>query len=144
MRALSFLALILIAGPVLATELPAGCGSQAAVPDADRLANTIRWTTASEQDNFGYDVYRGLGEEGPFDKLNATPVLGHGTTDETSRYSYRDASIDPCVGYWYYVESISTGGDREIFTPVVFVKPKIQPETATADAEPAAEAGGGH
>ena len=101
------------------TELPEGaCGDQSAVAKEDRLANTPRWTTASEVDNFGYDVFRGDKEEGPFTKLNADPILGAGTTDETKNYSYRDDTIDPCREYWYYVESIDTKGMREKFTPV--------------------------
>lgn len=100
-------------------ELPEGaCGDQSAVAKEDRLANTPRWTTASEVDNFGYDVFRGDKEEGPFTKLNADPILGAGTTDETKNYSYRDDTIDPCREYWYYVESIDTKGMREKFTPV--------------------------
>ncbi|HSX59132.1 MAG TPA: hypothetical protein VLF18_02925 [Tahibacter sp.] len=102
-----------------AADLPTGtCGDQGAVPKDQRLANTPRWTTASEVDNFGYDVFRGDLEEGPFTKLNADPILGAGTTDETKKYEYRDDTIDPCREYWYYVESIDTKGAREKFTPV--------------------------
>jgi hypothetical protein len=102
-----------------AKEVPVGaCGDQSALPKEQRLANTPRWTTASEVDNFGYEVFRGESEEGPFAKLGAEPMLGAGTTDETKKYEFRDDTIDPCKDYWYYVESISTGGVREKFTPV--------------------------
>jgi hypothetical protein len=102
-----------------AADLPEGaCGDQSAVAKEERLANTPRWTTASEVDNFGYDVFRGDKEEGPFTKLNADPLLGAGTTDETKKYEFRDDTIDPCREYWYYVESIDTKGAREKFTPV--------------------------
>ena len=124
------LPLILILAASLA-HAGAGCGPQDSVPEADRLANTLKWTTASEQDNFGYDVFRGLAEEGPFKKLTNAPMLGHGTTDETNDYTYSDDSIDPCKSYWYYVESISTSGERERFTPVFQAKPKL-PAAGTA------------
>lgn len=108
-----------------AVELPEGaCGDQSATAKDQRLANTPRWTTASEVDNFGYDVFRGDTEEGPFAKLNAEPLLGAGTTDETKKYEYRDDSIDPCREYWYYVESIDINGGREKFTPVFRAGPK--------------------
>lgn len=94
------------------------CGDQSATAKEQRIANTVRWTTASEVDNFGYDVFRGEAEDGPFTKLTAQPMLGGGTTDETHKYEYRDDAIDPCKDYWYFVESISTGGAREKFTPV--------------------------
>lgn len=117
-------------------ELPVGaCGDQSAVAKEERLANTPRWTTASEVDNFGYDVFRGDAEEGPFTKLNANPLLGAGTTDETKKYEYRDDSIDPCRDYWYYVESIDTNGAREKFTPVFKASAKRRAAGAAAPAQ---------
>ncbi len=102
-----------------ATTAPAAvCGSQSKVAPDQRLSNTAHWTTASEEENFGYDVYRGDSEKGPFVKLTRQPILGNGTTDETHQYKYVDDSIDPCKDYWYYVESINTDGTREKFTPV--------------------------
>lgn len=93
------------------------CGDQSKLPKEQRLANTPTWTTASEQDNFGYDVYRSESEQGTFVKLTKDPLLGAGTSDQTHKYDYRDDSIDPCKDYWYYIESISTSGAREKFTP---------------------------
>ena len=96
----------------------AACGSQAKVAPEQRLSNTAHWSTASEEENFGYDVYRGDVEKGPFVKLTKQPILGNGTTNDTHQYKYVDDSIDPCRDYWYYVESISSDGAREKFTPV--------------------------
>ena len=104
------------------------CGLQTDIPSEERLANTLKWTTASEEDNFGFDVYRGNTQEGEFERITVDPVLGAGTTDFPSEYQYRDDTIDPCKAYWYYVESISTGGTREKFTPVFRAKPKRSAE----------------
>lgn len=87
--------------------------------------NTVRWSTASEVDNFGYDVYRGTSKDGPFERITADPVPGAGTSDETHRYMYADENIDPYTTYFYYVESISLSGVRETFTPVIEAKPKL-------------------
>jgi hypothetical protein len=95
-----------------------GCGDQSKVPAAQRVTNTPKWTTASEADNFGYDVFRGEQEKGPFVKLTKEPILGAGTTDETHNYKFVDSTMDPCKDYWYYVESITQSGSREKFTPV--------------------------
>lgn len=130
---------IIVATPVSALAVtpvaPAtgACGSQAKVPAEQRVKNTARWTTASEEENFGYDVYRGASEEGPFVKLTKQPILGHGTTDETHNYEFADDAIDPCKDYWYYVESISTSGVREKMTPTFKAPAKRSPK-----AEPAA------
>ena len=103
---------------------PGACGDQGRVPAAERVKNTAHWTTASEEENFGYDVYRGNSENGPFVKLTKQPILGNGTTLETHKYEFADDTIDPCKDYWYYVESIATDGAREKFTPVFHVPAK--------------------
>lgn len=87
---------------------------QAAAPEP----NTVRWATASEKDNFGYDVYRGLSEQGPFERINKDTIPGAGTTDIPQQYEYTDSAIQPGVVYWYYVESISLNGDRQRMTPI--------------------------
>ena len=91
-------------------------------------SNTVEWSTASESDNFGFDVYRGESPDGPFTKLTPTPVPGGGNTDETRRYTFTDDTVRPDVQYYYYVESISLSGVREKFTPVF--KAPIKSSTA--------------
>lgn len=91
--------------------------AQPAPPASDPLQNVIRWSTASEVDNFGFDVYRAEREEGPFTRITQQPVPGAGTSDEPARYEYTDTTIKPGIQYYYYVESISMSGVREKFTP---------------------------
>jgi hypothetical protein len=120
-RIACFLASLALFGTLArAADAPADgvCGSQAKVPAEQRVSNSAHWSTASEEENFGYDVYRGTSEKGPFVKLTKQPILGNGTTDETHQYKYVDDAIDPCKDYWYYVESISSEGARDKFTPV--------------------------
>ena len=87
--------------------------------------NVIKWTTASEVDNFGYHVYRGDSGAGPFARITPEPILGAGTTDEPQSYRFVDNRIDPEREYFYYVESISLVGERERFTPVSRAAPKL-------------------
>ncbi|MEP7044319.1 MAG: hypothetical protein ABI843_14745 [Dokdonella sp.] len=127
-------------------EIPEGaCGDQSATPADQRLVNTARWSTASEQENFGFDVFRGDSEKGDFKKLTKDPILGAGTSDETHKYEFRDDTIDPCKEYWYYVEGITTKGSHEKFTPTFRAPPKRRapgspaPAAATEPAAPAKE-----
>jgi hypothetical protein len=103
-----------------------------AASEAPALSNTIKWSTASEVENFGYDVFRGDKEEGPFTRLNAKTIAGAGTVDEPRQYQYVDATIEVGKAYWYYVESISLSGVREKFTPV------FQSKAKNADGTPVA------
>jgi hypothetical protein len=117
-----------------AKEVPEGdCGDQSALPADQRVANTARWTTASEQNNFGFDVFRGDAEKGPFAKLTKEPILGAGTSDETHKYEYRDDTVDPCKDYWYYVEGISTSGSHEKFTPTFRAPAKVRARGSSAN-----------
>ena len=100
-----------------ASEVPLSTAT--GTPDDKPLVNTIKWTTASEVDNFGFDIYRGLSEEGPFDRITAEPLPGAGTTDEPQNYVYLDEDIDGSRDYYYYIESISLGGIRETFSPII-------------------------
>jgi hypothetical protein len=109
------------------------CGDQSAVPADQRVANTARWSTASEQDSFAFDVFRGDTEKGEFVKLTATPIPGAGTSDDTHKYEYRDDTIDPCKEYWYYVESISTSGQHEKFTPTFHASAKRRARGSAGD-----------
>jgi hypothetical protein len=133
MKVLSAIALaVLSASPLFAQGAPSP--APPAGSPAPALSNTIKWSTASEVENFGYDVFRGDKEEGPFTRLNAKTIAGAGTVDEPRAYQYVDASIEPGKAYWYYVESISLAGVREKFTPV------FQSKAKNADGTPVAAA----
>ena len=91
------------------------------------LQNTLRWTTASELDNYGYDIFRATSEDGPFEVINDSPVPGAGTTDVPQSYEYVDRDVEPDTEYFYYVESISMSGQRERATPTIRAIPKEAP-----------------
>jgi hypothetical protein len=99
--------------------------SPPAVEPGDGHGNTLRWSTASEVDNFGFDVYRGEAADGPFVRLTAEPIPGAGTSDLPSHYLWVDDTIAPDRDYYYYVESISMAGVRERFTPVLQAPRKV-------------------
>lgn len=88
------------------------------------LENKVRWSTASELDSYGFDVYRSTAEEGPFTVINDEPVPGAGTSDTPTDYEFVDGQIEPETAYYYYIEAISMNGQRERATPVIRAGPK--------------------
>ena len=126
--AAAFLAPLLVTLAAHAAGAAAGgCGDQSKIAPDKRVVNTARWTTASESNTFGYDVYRGDSEKGKFTRITRKPILGNGTTSETHKYEFVDDTIDPCKEYWYYIEEITTDGERVKFTSEFRAKAKRHP-----------------
>ncbi len=100
-------------------EAAAEAAPAAAPAPEEPIFNRLKWSTASEVDNFGFDIYRSLSEEGPFDRLTSQPIPGAGSVDEPRYYEYIDTAIEPGIDYFYYVESISVDGVREKFSPII-------------------------
>ncbi len=87
--------------------------------ESEPITNNLKWSTASEVDNFGFDIYRSILEDGPFERITETPIAGAGTVDAPQYYEFIDVEIDPTKDYYYYVESISIDGVRERFSPII-------------------------
>lgn len=123
-RAASALCLgLLLPAPALAGEgkpatppAPAATASPAATA---RPKITLKWSTASEVDNYGFFVFRGDDEKGPFKALNERILPGAGNSDVPSNYVYEDVDVVPGRAYFYYLESVSTKGVHEKFSPVI-------------------------
>lgn len=69
----------------------------------------LTWTTATETDNFGFEIQRS-GAGGPWQKVAFIP--GHGTVNSPRNYSYRDAGLQPGTRQ-YRLKQIDTDGDFE-------------------------------
>jgi len=101
------------------TEATTHAAPAPAAEAQEPLVNTLRWTTASEVSNFGFDIFRGESEDGPFERVTSSPIPGAGTVDEPQSYVWVDSDIDPTRDYWYYIESISMDSVRERFSPII-------------------------
>jgi hypothetical protein len=111
-----FLIAALITGLIFSSDAPA--------EEDVGISNRIKWVTASELNNFGFDVFRGDSEEGSFVRVNENTIAGAGSSDTPNQYEFVDDSIAAETVYWYYVESISMSGEREKFTPTFLSKAK--------------------
>lgn len=97
--------------------VPSKIGATGTEQEAPR-AIVIRWSTASEFENFGYYVYRGLTPTGPFTRVTEAIIPGNGTTSLPQHYRFADSEVEPAIDYFYYVESVDLSGARRRFTPV--------------------------
>ena len=73
----------------------------------------VRWTTESELDNAGFNIYRSESRTGEFTQVNEALIQGKGTTAERSNYKWIDTSAKPGVAYYYQIEDVSFAGERQ-------------------------------
>ena len=86
---------------------------------------TLFWTTQSETNNNGWNVYRSISQNnGQAMLLNVDLVPGYGTTPEPTNYQFDDNhGVLENTTYWYWVESVDYSGETELFGPISLLIP---------------------
>ena len=86
------------------------------------------WTTQSETDNLGFNLYRSENENGfeadEYLLLNNELIPGMGTTFIPTNYSFTDEFM--VLGghtYYYWLQSVSTTNELELFGPITIEIP---------------------
>jgi len=74
----------------------------------------LKWTTESEINTLGYNIYRGLPEDENFEKVNNEMIKALGTTTTKQLYTYEDTRIEADQTYFYKLEMVDTDGAREM------------------------------
>ncbi len=78
----------------------------------------LSWRTASEQANYGFNVYRSDVEDGQYTKINDQLILGHGTSAEPHDYAFADYHVERSQTYYYKVEDVATDGASTFHGPL--------------------------
>jgi hypothetical protein len=115
---------------VIASGAAAPARKPAPSPTPAKVSLKLKWSTASEVDNYGYFVLRGDSLDGPFKQQNDKAIPGAGNVDTPTAYEYEDKDVQSGRTYYYYLESISVQGVREKFSPVLSRVCCNQPGTA--------------
>ena len=97
----------------------AGAEDTKAPAAADGIKLSIKWSTSSEVDNYGFWIMRGDSENGPFKEANAKLVPGAGNSDLPRKYTFDDVNVEMGKTYYYYLDAVSTKGVREKYSPVM-------------------------
>jgi hypothetical protein len=81
---------------------------------------TIYWTTQSETNNSGWNLYRNQVEDfANAACINVELIEGAGTTSEPTNYSYSDLyPVTAGETYWYWLESVENNGTTETYGPI--------------------------
>ena len=78
----------------------------------------VEWSTASEMDTAGFNLYRSTSEDGPYERIN--PSLIPGSTDPQigGDYEFVDEQVEPGVVYFYQLEEVETTGEVNQYDPI--------------------------
>ncbi|NQV17286.1 MAG: T9SS type A sorting domain-containing protein [Armatimonadetes bacterium] len=92
---------------------------------------TLCWTTHSETNNAGWNIYRGetsdaLSNEETFQlNLSLGLIPGAGTTSEPTDYNFEDVfPVFQETTYFYWLESVDYSGESEIYGPISLTIPE--------------------
>ncbi len=80
----------------------------------------INWTTETEPDNAGFNLYRSTEENGEYVKINESMIPAQGTATSGGSYSFIDA-VEQSGTYYYKLESIAFNGQSQFFGPIAIM-----------------------
>ncbi|MGA9121180.1 MAG: TIGR03790 family protein [Bacteroidota bacterium] len=97
--------------------LPVQLSSLSAIFDPGQAKVTLRWTTQSEIQNYGFMVQRRPAAQGPFCDIQGSFVAGAGNTLAVHNYAYDDPFLSP-GSYEYRLKQTDLDGSVHYCEPV--------------------------
>jgi len=94
--------LLLLAGALTAARL--------AWQEWRRAVVIVEWSTASELDTVGFNLYRSESEAGPYTLVNEALIPAAGDALAGSTYRYEDRNVRAGRTYYYELEDVSASG----------------------------------
>ncbi|NOZ61986.1 MAG: T9SS type A sorting domain-containing protein [Calditrichaeota bacterium] len=77
----------------------------------------LQWTTETEPNNAGFNIFRSQSENGEYAKINENLIPAQGNATTGANYSYPDNSTQ-MGSYYYKLQSVSLTGDTSFYGPV--------------------------
>ena len=85
----------------------------------------LSWTTQSEANNIGWNVYRNISENNQTAlQINSDIIPGAGTTNQETSYEFID-ELEIIAGntYWYWLESVNASSSTSLYGPITLTIP---------------------
>ncbi|MCX5884363.1 MAG: alpha/beta fold hydrolase [Proteobacteria bacterium] len=86
----------------------------------------LEWTTASEIDNAGFNLYRAESENGQYAKINPSLIPAQGSSTKGASYQFIDENVQNRKTYYYKLEDIDLNGKSTMHGPVSATPRRIQ------------------
>jgi hypothetical protein len=87
-----------------------------ATPKASK--DILQWSTESEIDNAGFNLYRSESEDGQFTKINPFLIPAKGSSTQGASYEFIDSGLQNRKTYYYKLEDIDLNGTSTMHGPV--------------------------
>jgi len=94
-----------------------GLSSFTAVPDNRKVV--IEWTTETEINNAGFNLYRSESVDGAYVKINPVLIPAKGVGTSGASYQYEDNNVKNRNTYYYKLEDLDTSGISTMHGPAV-------------------------
>jgi hypothetical protein len=78
----------------------------------------VEWTTESEVNLAGFNVYRSESRDGPYVRLNDTLIPASPDPIAGASYSYADSTARGGVTYYYKLEDVELDGTATVHGPI--------------------------
>ena len=78
----------------------------------------IEWSTESEIDNAGFNLYRSETENDNYTKINTSLIPAKGYSTQGAAYEFTDTNVKNRKTYWYKLEDIDLSGTATMHGPV--------------------------
>ena len=82
------------------SPLPIQLASFTAAAQKQTGTIVLNWSTASETNNYGFEVQKSLDTSDVYETIENSFIEGHGTTVDAHSYMFTDITVKP--GVWYY------------------------------------------
>lgn len=79
---------------------------------------TLKWTTQSETENYGFHVYRSQIKDGEYDRITNALILGNGSSGEAHNYFYVDCNLTSGNTYYYKLADVDFAGNVKFHGPI--------------------------
>jgi hypothetical protein len=78
----------------------------------------LAWSTESEIDNAGFNIYRADSENGAYTKINASIIAAQGYSTLGGYYEFVDTGVKNRTTYYYKLEDIDLNGVSTLHGPI--------------------------
>jgi len=85
----------------------------------------IEWSTESEIDNEGFNLYRASSKDGPYTLINDSLILAEGSSVQGTSYIFVDEDVQNRKTYFYKLEDIDIYGMSTFHGPISATPKKI-------------------